>query len=53
MEAGVAQATPRIASMAGGGDRRTVAAEVGETDIVEQNDQDIGAPFGRFGASGQ
>ena len=45
MEAGVAQATLGNRIHRGCGDRRAVAAEVGEADIVEQDDQDVGSPF--------
>ena len=53
MKAGVAQAASGDGVDDGGGDGRAVAAEIGEADIVEQDDQDVGGAFGRFGASGQ
>ena len=45
VEAGVAQAASGDGVDGGRGDGRAVAAEIGEADIVEQHDQDVGGAF--------
>ncbi len=49
VKAGVAQAFSGQGVDGGRGDGRAVAAEVGEADVVEQHDQDVGAASRRLG----